>query len=61
MADNKSKTGNRDRKRIAGGEPYEVDYFAKEAGISTEQAKALIERYGNDRKKLMRHAENLRS
>ncbi|WP_442577835.1 DUF3606 domain-containing protein [Mesorhizobium sp. ASY16-5R] len=60
MADDKSKTGNRDRKFVAGGQPYEVDYLAKEAGISAEQAKALIERYGNDRKKLLRHAENLR-
>ena len=29
MPDNKSKRGARDRSRVAGGEAYEVNYFAR--------------------------------
>jgi hypothetical protein len=52
MADDKSKRGGPDRARVAGGEGYEVDYFAKKHGISTTKAKELIDRIGNDRAKL---------
>ena len=31
MADNKTKRGARDRSRIAAGEAYEVNYFARKA------------------------------
>jgi hypothetical protein len=31
MPDNKDKTDNRDRLRVAGGEDYEVAYLAQEA------------------------------
>jgi glycerol-3-phosphate dehydrogenase len=60
MADDKSKQDNRDRLRVAGGQDYEVQYLADEAGITQEQARELIKRYGNDRDKLMEHARNLR-
>jgi hypothetical protein len=60
MADDKSKQDNRDRLRVAGGEDYEVRHLADEAGITWEQARELIKRYGNDRDKLMEHARNLR-
>ena len=49
MSDDKSKRGAADRSKVAGGEAYEVDYFAKKHGISAEKAKELIARYGNDR------------
>ncbi len=52
-ADDKSKTDNRDRGKVAGGEDYEVQHFAKEAGISQEQARELIKAYGNNRATLM--------
>jgi hypothetical protein len=51
---------NRDRLRVAGGEDYEVQYLANETGITHEQARELIKRYGNDRDKLVEHARNLR-
>jgi hypothetical protein len=59
MADDKSKQDNRDRLRVAGGEDYEVQHLADKAGITPEQARELIKRYGNDRDKLMEHARNL--
>lgn len=52
MADDKSNRGNGDRDRVAGGEPYEVDYFARKHGLSRDEAQALIDRVGNDREAL---------
>ena len=48
MADDKTKTGNPDRSRVAGGEGYEFGNFARKHGITTEQARELIARIGND-------------
>lgn len=53
MADDKSKTDERDRSQVAAKEDYEARFFAQEAGISLQQAKDLIERHGNDRETLM--------
>jgi len=52
MADDKSKRGGTDRRRVAGGEGYEVNYFARKHGISKDQAQKLIDQVGNDRNKL---------
>ena len=60
MADDKTKTGKPDRSRVAGGEGYEVGYFARKHGITTEQAQELIDRIGNDRASLDAAAEKLK-
>ena len=52
MADDKTKRGGPDRRRVAGEQPYEVSYFARKHGITEEQAQDLIERIGNDREAL---------
>lgn len=57
MADDTSKRGESDRSQVAGGETYEVDYFAEKHGISRDEASALIDRVGNDRAKLDAAAE----
>ncbi|HEY8591536.1 MAG TPA: DUF3606 domain-containing protein [Sphingomicrobium sp.] len=59
MADNKSKRGGRDRSRAAGGQGYELGYFARKHGLSRDQARALITKVGNDREKLNAAAERL--
>jgi hypothetical protein len=59
MPDDKSKTGNRDRGRVAAKQDYEARYFAQEAGISLQQAEELIERFGHDRDTLLREAGQL--
>jgi hypothetical protein len=51
MADDKSKTGEADRSRVSGSEPYEVEYFAGKHNISMEQARKIIREAGNDRAK----------
>lgn len=50
----------RDRGRVAGGQGYELGYFARKHGISRDQARQLIARIGNDRAKLNAAAEKLR-
>jgi hypothetical protein len=60
MPDDKSKRGTPDKRQVAGGEDYEVNYFAAKHGISLQQARDLISRVGNDRAKLNAAAEKLR-
>ena len=52
MADNKSKRGGADRRRVAAGEGYEVNYFARKHGITAGEARDIIKRVGDDRDKL---------
>jgi hypothetical protein len=59
MPDDKSKTDQRDRSRVAADDEYEVLYMVEQAGITRQQALELIKRYGNDRETLMRHVKNL--
>ena len=51
MADDKSKRGASDRRRIAANEPYEVGYFARKHGISRQKAEAIINKTGGNREK----------
>jgi Protein of unknown function (DUF3606) len=60
MADNRSNRGGRDRGRVAGGQGYELGYFARKHGISREEARSLIQRIGNDRAKLNAAAERMK-
>jgi hypothetical protein len=60
MPDNKSIVGEPDRSRVAAGERYEVQHLAERTGISTDEARELIEKFGNDRETLEREARKLR-
>jgi hypothetical protein len=59
MADDKTKTGGGDRKRVAQDQGYEVSYFARKHGLSTEEAREIIRRVGNDRDKLNAEVEKM--
>jgi hypothetical protein len=59
MSDDRSKRGAADRERVAGGEDYEVEYFARKHGITKEQAEGLIKQIGNDRERLDAAARKL--
>ena len=52
MADSKKKRGAADRRTVAAGEGYELNYFATKHGITRQQARDLIAKVGNDRAKL---------
>jgi len=56
----KSRGISRDRKLVAAGQGYEVNYFARKHRITAEQARNLIERIGNDREKLNAAAAKLK-
>lgn len=60
MADNKKARGKADRSKIAKSESYEVSYFARKHGITGNEARALIDKVGNDRGRLDRAAGSLR-
>jgi hypothetical protein len=60
MSDNKSHIGEPDRSLVAGGERYEVQHLAERTGISPDEARELIARFGNDRETLEREARKLR-
>ncbi|MGF7151557.1 hypothetical protein FHS96_005223 [Sphingomonas zeicaulis] len=60
MADDKSKRGAADRRRVAAGEGYEVNYFARKHGITRQQAEDLIKKVGSDREKLNAAAKKLK-
>jgi Protein of unknown function (DUF3606) len=62
MAEERTSRGrNQDRDRVASGEGYEVEYFARKHGITPEQARALIKEHGNGREVLDREAEKLKA
>jgi hypothetical protein len=60
MSDDKTKRGAVDRARVAGGEDYEVEHFARKHGITPAQVRELIARVGNDRAKLEAAAKGLK-
>lgn len=60
MSDNKSNIGEPDRSRVAAGERYEVQHLAERTGLSTDEARELIQKFGNDRDTLEREAAKLR-
>ena len=43
MADDKTKRGESDRRRVSGDDAYEVTFFAKKHAISVEDAERIIE------------------
>jgi len=59
MADDKTQTDVRDRRRVASLQDYEVQFFAQEHGISIEQARDLIDKFGTNRQVLDREAWKL--
>ena len=61
MADDKAKTHTRDRIGVAVPPADLVEFFALHHGISVEQARSLIEKYGNDRQALFRELKRLKS
>lgn len=60
MADDKTRRGAADRRKVAADEGYEVGYFARKHGITREQAGDLIKRIGPDREKLNAAAAKLK-
>jgi hypothetical protein len=53
MEEKRSSRGRgQDRRKVAGGQEYEVNYESKKTGTSTKQVKKAIESAGNERSKV---------
>jgi hypothetical protein len=46
MSDDKTNRGPADRARINVHEPYEVEYWSKELGVSPERLRELVAKHG---------------
>ncbi len=55
MADDKSKTGGQDRKRINLNEDYEVRDWAAKFGVTAEQLRQAVAQVGNQADDVERH------
>ena len=51
MADDKSKRGAADGRRVATGEAYEVSYFQRKHGLDRDTAVRIIKAAGGNRDK----------
>jgi hypothetical protein len=61
MADDKTKIGEPDRRRVASDQPYEVeDFHQKHGHLSHEEAVRIIRETKGDRKKADAMAESRR-
>lgn len=60
MSDNKDIVGGQDRARVAGGEDYEVNDFARRHGMSPDEVREMIARVGNSREALEQEAMRLK-
>jgi hypothetical protein len=60
MPDDKTKTDEPDRTQAPAGEDYEVRHLVEQTGLTPDQARTLLRRYGNDRQKIMEEAKNFR-
>ena len=60
MPDDKSKVGESDRSRVAADQDYEVSHLAETLSISSDEARKLIERFGDDRDKIYAAVETLK-
>lgn len=61
MADDKTKRTAQDRDRVSASDAYEVEYFAKKHGLTTEQVRTLIKKHGNSRAALETEAAKLKA
>lgn len=60
MADNTSKRGAGDRRRVASGQAYEVGYFQRKHGLDRDTALKIIKDAKGDRDKANAAAMNAR-
>jgi hypothetical protein len=52
MEKQSSRGRGQDRRKVAGGQEYEVNYESKKTGTSTKQVKKAIQSAGNERSKV---------
>lgn len=58
MADDRSKTGGQDRRRINVHQDYEVRDWSRKFGVTAEQLKAAVKAVGNDASAVEMHLKD---
>lgn len=58
MADNKDLQDGRDRSKVSGSEPYELQHIAEKHGVTIDEVKKVIERVGSSREKIEEQLSN---
>jgi len=53
MADNKSKKGQQDRKKVSGSENYEIQYFKDKMGVTSQAVSGAIRATGSNNRKTL--------
>ena len=61
MAENRQEVGAPERSRVASSRDDEVRDFAEQHAITMEQARSLLETYGDDRETLNRAVARIRN
>lgn len=61
MPDNKNMQDQRDRRKIARKQHYEIAYLEKKLGVSKTELKSAFVAVGNDRKKVEGYFNNTKS
>jgi hypothetical protein len=52
MEKQSSRGRSQDRRKIAAGQDYEINYESRKTGSSKEEVKEAVKRKGNERKKV---------
>jgi hypothetical protein len=58
MPDNTKSRDGRDRKRVAGGQDWEVSYMKEKYNVTGQQVAGAIRAVGNNRKKVEAYLES---
>lgn len=61
MSDNKDLRDGRDRSKVAGNDPSEVQHIAEKLGVSPEEVRKAIEQVGNSREKVEEYLNGRRN
>lgn len=60
MSEDPTQASDPVRYRAGVGERYEIEHLASRHGLTPDEARQLIERFGSDREALDREAEKIR-
>jgi hypothetical protein len=58
MEKQSSRGRSQDRRKVAGGQDYEVNYESKKTGASTQEVRKAVKQKGNERKNIEKNLKN---
>jgi len=58
MEKQSSRGRSQDRRKVASGQDYEVNYESKKTGASTQEVRKAVKQKGNERKNIEKNLKN---